>query len=241
MSNNSKVKGLLKGLRFISQIFETEKEPEIEIGLPTDVKHVAHIGVDNNHYDNSSVTLMNGLESIPRLSSASVDLNEDIHSKRSYNSERQVNEDSSRGGSSRHVDYEGNEREFSRSRRQSTGNMRECQAKEKSDKPRQQKKPSKHHSKDSSSNVTKSTEHVDSFQLQENNSSNNNLPPKKCRSKPNSKDGSVGGRSDPSKSRAQTKDHNDESSHYRSKHKSFEKDAKIETECNENIFRNYPN
>lgn len=25
---------------------EVEKEPEIEIGLPTDVKHVAHIGWD---------------------------------------------------------------------------------------------------------------------------------------------------------------------------------------------------
>uniref|UniRef100_A0A9I9CNY5 CRIB domain-containing protein n=1 Tax=Cucumis melo TaxID=3656 RepID=A0A9I9CNY5_CUCME len=39
------VKGLLKGLRYISQIFD-EKEPEMQIGLPTDVKHVAHIGWD---------------------------------------------------------------------------------------------------------------------------------------------------------------------------------------------------
>ncbi|KAK1413639.1 hypothetical protein QVD17_35415 [Tagetes erecta] len=42
------MKGLLKGLRYISEIFEpdNEKEPEIQIGAPTDVKHVAHIGCD---------------------------------------------------------------------------------------------------------------------------------------------------------------------------------------------------
>ena len=42
----TKVKGLLKGLRYISQIFE-DKEDEIQIGFPTDVKHVAHIGSDD--------------------------------------------------------------------------------------------------------------------------------------------------------------------------------------------------
>ncbi|KAK3159416.1 hypothetical protein QOZ80_2AG0149840 [Eleusine coracana subsp. coracana] len=40
------MKGLLKGLRYISQIFDA-KEPEMKIGNPTDVKHVAHIGWDN--------------------------------------------------------------------------------------------------------------------------------------------------------------------------------------------------
>ncbi|XP_006649151.1 CRIB domain-containing protein RIC7-like [Oryza brachyantha] len=44
------MKGLLKGLRYISQIFDA-KEPEMQIGNPTDVKHVAHIG-----WDNASVT-----------------------------------------------------------------------------------------------------------------------------------------------------------------------------------------
>ncbi|CAN8258377.1 unnamed protein product [Cochlearia groenlandica] len=38
------MKGLLKGLRYIARIFEDEKEPEMQIGIPTDVKHVAHIG-----------------------------------------------------------------------------------------------------------------------------------------------------------------------------------------------------
>ncbi|KAJ4891553.1 CRIB domain-containing protein RIC1 [Raphanus sativus] len=41
------MKGLLKGLRYITQIFEDEeKEEEMQIGFPTDVKHVAHIGND---------------------------------------------------------------------------------------------------------------------------------------------------------------------------------------------------
>ncbi|KAA3480877.1 CRIB domain-containing protein RIC5-like [Gossypium australe] len=40
------MKGLLRGLKYISQIFEDEKEPEMQIGNPTDVKHVAHIGMD---------------------------------------------------------------------------------------------------------------------------------------------------------------------------------------------------
>ncbi|KAG7632296.1 CRIB domain [Arabidopsis suecica] len=40
----SPMKGLLKGLRYIARIFEDEKEPEMQIGIPTDVKHVAHIG-----------------------------------------------------------------------------------------------------------------------------------------------------------------------------------------------------
>ncbi|KAG4983697.1 hypothetical protein AAZX31_10G172300 [Glycine max] len=41
------MKGLLKGLRYISQIFDEEDEKEIQIGFPTDVKHLAHIGAEN--------------------------------------------------------------------------------------------------------------------------------------------------------------------------------------------------
>ena len=40
------MKGVLKGFKYITQIFDEEKEKEMEIGLPTDVKHVAHIGFD---------------------------------------------------------------------------------------------------------------------------------------------------------------------------------------------------
>ena len=43
----TKVKGFFKGLKNISNIFDEEKEEqEIQIGMPTDVKHVAHIGAD---------------------------------------------------------------------------------------------------------------------------------------------------------------------------------------------------
>ncbi|CAL9052144.1 unnamed protein product [Musa acuminata subsp. burmannicoides] len=45
MGTGTKMKGLLKGLRYISQIFDA-KEEEMQIGYPTDVKHVAHIGWD---------------------------------------------------------------------------------------------------------------------------------------------------------------------------------------------------
>ncbi|CAM8894519.1 unnamed protein product [Rhodiola kirilowii] len=49
-----KIKGLLKGLRYISQIFDEEKEPQMQIGFPTDVKHVAHIGWDGTAVNSPS-------------------------------------------------------------------------------------------------------------------------------------------------------------------------------------------
>ncbi|XVE87833.1 hypothetical protein DITRI_Ditri19aG0019600 [Diplodiscus trichospermus] len=45
MATKSKIKGIYKSFKFISQIFVV-KERELEIGYPTDVKHVAHIGLD---------------------------------------------------------------------------------------------------------------------------------------------------------------------------------------------------
>ncbi|KAK6143959.1 hypothetical protein DH2020_020779 [Rehmannia glutinosa] len=48
------MKGLLKGLRYISQIFDEEKDQEMQIGFPTDVKHVAHIGWDGPTVDSPS-------------------------------------------------------------------------------------------------------------------------------------------------------------------------------------------
>ncbi|XVF72044.1 hypothetical protein PTKIN_Ptkin12aG0089700 [Pterospermum kingtungense] len=59
---NNKMKGLLKGLRYISQIFDNEKEPEMQIGFPTDVKHVAHIGWDGPSV-NSAPNWMNEFKS----------------------------------------------------------------------------------------------------------------------------------------------------------------------------------
>ncbi|XP_058092797.1 CRIB domain-containing protein RIC10-like isoform X2 [Magnolia sinica] len=41
------MKGLVKGFKNISHIF-VYKEHEMEIGLPTDVRHVAHIGWDGS-------------------------------------------------------------------------------------------------------------------------------------------------------------------------------------------------
>ncbi|KAG0485310.1 hypothetical protein HPP92_009186 [Vanilla planifolia] len=41
------MRGIFKGFKFIAQIF-VYKEPEMEIGYPTDVKHVAHIGYSNS-------------------------------------------------------------------------------------------------------------------------------------------------------------------------------------------------
>ncbi|XP_042497204.1 CRIB domain-containing protein RIC10-like [Macadamia integrifolia] len=43
----AKMKGLYKGFKCISQIFVVKEQREMEIGYPTDVKHVAHIGWDN--------------------------------------------------------------------------------------------------------------------------------------------------------------------------------------------------
>ncbi|CAO2832220.1 unnamed protein product [Amaranthus hypochondriacus] len=43
-----KMKGLLKGLRYISTIFDEEEQQEMQIGFPTDVRHVAHIGWDGS-------------------------------------------------------------------------------------------------------------------------------------------------------------------------------------------------
>ncbi|CAM8918448.1 unnamed protein product [Rhodiola kirilowii] len=41
----SKIKGIYKGFKYISQMFVV-KERELEIGYPTDVKHLAHMGSD---------------------------------------------------------------------------------------------------------------------------------------------------------------------------------------------------
>ncbi|CAL5070137.1 unnamed protein product [Urochloa decumbens] len=62
-----KVKGLFKGLKFISRIFAV-KEHEMEIGYPTDVKHVAHIGWDSAA-GNASPSWMNEIMASSEFSS----------------------------------------------------------------------------------------------------------------------------------------------------------------------------
>ncbi|KAL9239056.1 hypothetical protein vseg_013411 [Gypsophila vaccaria] len=72
-----KMKGLLKGLRYISQIFEEEEEEkEMQIGFPTDVKHVAHIGWDGPSVNSPS--WMNDFKSsAPENGSSNGDANRD--------------------------------------------------------------------------------------------------------------------------------------------------------------------
>ncbi|TVU16181.1 hypothetical protein EJB05_39733 [Eragrostis curvula] len=61
------MKGIFKGLRVVSQIF-TVKEREMEIGRPTDVKHVAHIGWGTST-GNASPSWMNDIVASSDLSS----------------------------------------------------------------------------------------------------------------------------------------------------------------------------
>ncbi|KAI4342925.1 hypothetical protein MLD38_027488 [Melastoma candidum] len=58
----TKMKGIYKGFKFISQIFVV-KEREMEIGNPTDVKHLAHIGWDG--HSGSAPSWMNEFRSAP--------------------------------------------------------------------------------------------------------------------------------------------------------------------------------
>lgn len=59
----TKVKGLLKGLRYISHVFDEEEEEEefeIQIGLPTDVRHVGgHVA---NYESSTDVEGVEGVE-----------------------------------------------------------------------------------------------------------------------------------------------------------------------------------
>ncbi|KAF0892485.1 hypothetical protein E2562_016793 [Oryza meyeriana var. granulata] len=60
-----KMKGIFKGLKVISQIFVV-KEHEMQIGSPTDVKHVAHIGWDGLT-GNASPSWMNEIRASSEL------------------------------------------------------------------------------------------------------------------------------------------------------------------------------
>ncbi|KAG7617679.1 CRIB domain-containing protein RIC7 [Arabidopsis thaliana] len=69
--SSTKMKSLLKGLRYISQVFaiEGEKEEEMQIGNPTDVKHVAHIGWDGPSDNATAPSWMNDFKSSPVMES----------------------------------------------------------------------------------------------------------------------------------------------------------------------------
>ncbi|KAJ9182304.1 hypothetical protein P3X46_006312 [Hevea brasiliensis] len=69
------MKGFRKGFKYISQMFD-EKEPEIQIGYPTDVKHVAHIGFDGPSA--SKPSWMNEFESSPQISNGTANCMEEL-------------------------------------------------------------------------------------------------------------------------------------------------------------------
>ncbi|KAG2656182.1 CRIB domain-containing protein RIC10-like isoform X2 [Panicum virgatum] len=58
-----KMKGIFKGLKIISQMF-VHKEHEMEIGYPTDVKHVAHIGLGTSDTSPSWMAEFKGTEDL---------------------------------------------------------------------------------------------------------------------------------------------------------------------------------
>ncbi|KAG6529264.1 hypothetical protein ZIOFF_011461 [Zingiber officinale] len=55
------MKGLFKGIKHL--FGSAQKEHEMEIGFPTDVKHVAHVGFDNLH--GTSPSWMNNYKASP--------------------------------------------------------------------------------------------------------------------------------------------------------------------------------
>lgn len=63
----TKMKGIYKSFKYISQIFVV-KEREMEIGYPTDVKHVAHIGWDGQ--SGSAPSWMNEFKAAPDFTSS---------------------------------------------------------------------------------------------------------------------------------------------------------------------------
>ncbi|KAI5656836.1 hypothetical protein M9H77_25629 [Catharanthus roseus] len=69
-SMRTKMKGIYKaGYKYISNIFVV-KEPEIEIGFPTDVKHVAHIGWDGP--SGTAPSWMNEFKTGPEFAATSI-------------------------------------------------------------------------------------------------------------------------------------------------------------------------
>ncbi|KAL4387458.1 hypothetical protein GQ457_09G001510 [Hibiscus cannabinus] len=70
MATKSKIKGMYKSFKSISKIFVV-KEREMEIGYPTDVKHVAHVGWDGP--SGTPPSWMNEFKTGPDFTAASID------------------------------------------------------------------------------------------------------------------------------------------------------------------------
>ncbi|KAI4302589.1 hypothetical protein MLD38_038315 [Melastoma candidum] len=141
---STKMKGLLKGLRYISQIFENETEPEMMIGNPTDVKHVAHIGWDGPSV--TSPSWMTEFKSSPRHSAPLDAIDKDMFKDDAGS--QHGSEGSSRGGARSQSCHGSPGRELpelpkSTRRNSSTGTSGDSPTKAKSERVRQPRKSSK--------------------------------------------------------------------------------------------------
>ncbi|RLM55483.1 CRIB domain-containing protein RIC10-like isoform X3 [Panicum miliaceum] len=58
------IKGIFRGLKFIAQIFTVQREHVIEIGYPTDVRHVSHIGFGASGSSPSWMSEFRGVEEV---------------------------------------------------------------------------------------------------------------------------------------------------------------------------------
>ncbi|KDP26504.1 hypothetical protein JCGZ_17662 [Jatropha curcas] len=194
MASNNKMKGLLKGLRYISQIFDNEKEPEMQIGYPTDVKHVAHIG-----WDGPSVNSPSWMNEFKGEGNGEAKPNGDDAAK--WSSEDASSQRGSRGSQT------GRDRDLpdlpkSARRHSSTGGIGDSPTKEKSEKSeKKSRKSSRSGAKDLADGKTSSRQKDGS--LGGDSSSNPSDLPKKARRK-KSKDAS--GKSSRSKAQAQEVD-----------------------------------
>nr|KJB26030.1 hypothetical protein B456_004G221800 [Gossypium raimondii] len=192
MAANNKMKGLLKGLRYISQIFDDEdQQPEMQIGLPTDVKHVAHIGADGPSVNSNAPSWMNELKSAapgaPNLANGGEGAKPINQKWVNHQSEEKRDKNSQSTQSSSFSDMP--EQPKSSKRSSSTNVKSRVEGtKEKRDKPKHSKKPSKNSSSDTVSKPKKAPK--DPSETTESNSED--LPKKSSRRK-KTKDGAVSG------------------------------------------------
>ncbi|CAJ1968204.1 unnamed protein product [Sphenostylis stenocarpa] len=159
--SNSKMKGFFKGFRYFAQIFEGEKDKDIQIGYPTDVKHVAHIGWDGPSVNSPS--WMNEFKNSPGVA--------DLQNKGQDNGVKRVPEESKRRS---HRDPP----DLSKASKRHSMGVTDSPTKEKSSKPRT-RKPSNKNKDDS--NPTRMPESPDPFQLPPPLPGPDNITPKKPR------------------------------------------------------------
>ncbi|XP_073144035.1 CRIB domain-containing protein RIC6-like isoform X2 [Henckelia pumila] len=143
--SSAKMKGLLKGLRYISQIFE-EKEAEMQIGFPTDVKHVAHIGWDGSS-NNDAPSWMNEYKSPTEFQSAPLSSPRD--SREDINEIKWVSQDSGRGSRRTKSPAREHHELPNSSRRQSSTDSVTNESPKKKDSSSKSRQPRRHHLKDS--------------------------------------------------------------------------------------------